>query len=504
MIRQIRNYAYYFGLVLLTSALLPAIANAQAPLKVTDAAFWRQEALKDLIPYYYQHIRDDKNGGFQMNLSRTWQPMPPWEKTPAFVSRQVFGFTAAYMLSGDEKYLDVARDGANYLYAHAWDSQYGGWYDKLTATGEPLTTTKTVALQLYTNVGLTTYYFATGDERALALVKQSVEIQRTRAYDPEFGGYAQVLNRDLTVLDYGKNKHAHFGYAGSLLLNLYLATGDPAILKFDEELMDLSMERMRDQEGWLHGFRNRFDRKWVCTPVPAEGKNVVSVGAELTGVLAALRLYHQSGDKKYLDFGKSLGDKVTRYGFSKQTGAWDNLLEAAYPYRHLEHREIAWWVQIYGSFLQLQLFRVTGDPQYIENFRKSEEYFERNFRDHEQGGVYNTIRPDGTVVDGNKASDWRTSYHEMEHALLVYLYLNLYVHRTPAVLHFKLDGPREDRVSYVDDPTVRIAAVKMDGKPWQKFDAAQRRVTIPEGKGHIVVVTFAPPSRSAANKVAQR
>jgi hypothetical protein len=157
-----------------------------------------------------------------------------------------------------------------------------------------------------------------------------------------------------------------------------------------------------------------------------------------------------------------------------------------------------WWVQIYGSFLQLQLYRVTGDAIYLENFRKSEQFFERHFRDHEMGGVYGSVNLDGRVKgEGRKASDseWHTSYHEMEHALLNYLYLNLHVHRKPAVLHFKLDGPGSHFVSLVDDPEVRIASVKMDGRPWTEFDASERSVSVPPGKGHSVEVILAPGPR---------
>jgi len=96
------------------------------------------------------------------------------------------------------------------------------------------------------------------------------------------------------------------------------------------------------------------------------------------------------------------------------------------------------------------------------------------------------------VGEGRKASDseWHTSYHEMEHALLNYLYLNLYVNRTPAVLHYRLDGPGTHFVSLVDDPAVGISAVTMDGRPWQDFDGAKRSVNVPAGKAHAVRVTF--------------
>lgn len=470
-------------------------ARPQTSLTLTDPEFWRGQALKDLIPYWAAHAPDPENGAFFMNLSRDWKPLPPFDKMPPLISRHVFGFSAAYLLSGDDKYLDIARQGAEYLDQHAWDPQYGGWFDKLTPDGKPLVETKSISLQLYTNVGLTAYYAASGDERALSLVRKSVDIQRTKGLDAQAGGYVQALNRDLTVADYGKNKHAHYGYIGSLLLNLYLSTHAPEVLAWEKELADLSLARMLDQFGWIHGFRSRFDRHWQRTPALVDGREVVSVGAELTAALAFLRLYHQTGEKKYLAAGRRLGDQVARWGFDRGRGCWYDLIETAPPHRPVARPTIWWWVQIYGSFLQLQLYRVTGDKACLDAFKKSEEFFTNFMRDPEQGGVFGSVTPDGRFMgEGRKASDseWHTSYHEMEHALLNYLYLNLYVNRTPAVLHYRLDGPSVHFVSLVDDPAVRISAVTMDGKPWTDFDAAKRSVAVPAGKAHAVEVTFVP------------
>jgi mannobiose 2-epimerase len=460
-----------------------------------DPAFWQAQALKDLIPYWAAHAPDPENGAFFMNLSRDWKPLPPWDKVPALISRHVFGFSAAYLLSGEPKYLDIARQGADYLYQHAWDPEYGGWFDKLARDGGPLVETKSISLQLYTNVGLTAYYIASGDERALSLVRKSVDIQRTKGFDAAKGGYVQALNRDLSVANYGKNKHAHYGYIGSLLLNLYLATGDPGVLAWEKELADLSLGKMVDKYGWIHGFRSLFDRDWQRTPALVDGNEVVSVGAELTAALAFLRLYHQTGEKKYLDAGRRLGDQVTRWGFDRGRGCWYDLIATAPPHRPVAKPTVWWWVQIYGSFLQLQLYRVTGDEACLDTFRRSEEFFDSFVRDREQGGVFGSVTPDGRVMgEGRKASDseWHTSYHEMEHALLNYLYLNLYVNRTPAVLYYRLDGPGAHFVAPVDDPAVRISSVTMDGEPWKDFDGAKRSVNVPAGKAHAVRVTFVP------------
>jgi mannobiose 2-epimerase len=470
----------------------------QPASRLMDPEFWRRQALRDLIPYWAEHAPDPENGGFFMNLSRDWKPLPPWDKVPALISRHVFGFSAAYLLSGDPKYLDIARRGAEYLIGHAWDPEYGGWFDKLTPDGKPFVETKSIPLELYTNVGLTLYYIASGEEMALELVQRSVDIQRTHGLDTKTGGYVQALNRDLSVADYGKNKHAHYGYIGSLLLNLYLGTRDSHVLAWEKELADISLAKMVDRYSWIHGFRSRFDRDWERTPALVDGREFVSVGAELTAALAFLRLYHQSGDPKYLAAGRRLGDQVTRFGFDRERGCWYDLIETVPPHRPVARPVVWWWVQIYGAFLQLQLYRVTGDPAYLETFRESEEFFIKYMRDREQGGVFGSVTPEGSLIgEGHKASDseWHTSYHEMEHALLNCLYLNLYVNRTPAVLHYRLDGskdgPRTHFVSLVDDPGVRIKAVTMDGQPWTEFDAVMRSVNVPAGAGHAVRVTFA-------------
>jgi len=93
-------------------------AERGAENDLMDGSFWRTQILDELIPYWYAHVRDQEFGAFYTNLSRDWQPQSPWDKIPAMISRQVFSFSAAYLLSGEEKYLEVAREGVGYLLEH--------------------------------------------------------------------------------------------------------------------------------------------------------------------------------------------------------------------------------------------------------------------------------------------------------------------------------------------------------------------------------------------------
>jgi cellobiose epimerase len=489
------------ALAVLTSfALLTDGAGAvedQRRAEVLDGSTWKNLVLDDLIPLWYEHVRDEEHGAVYMNLTRDWQPQAPWDKLPAMISRQVFSFSAAYLLSGEEKYLAAAREGAEYLLDNAWDEEYGGWFDGLTQTGAPMDSTKSVPLQLYTNVGLTLYYFTTGDERVLDRVMKSVEIRRSIGHDDEFDGYYQVLDRQLRVLDDGKKKHAHFGYVGSLLLNLYLATRDDGVLQFESHLMDLTLERMTDPDkGWVYGAASVYDRQWQRTPWTRDGTEMVHVGGQLTTCLAYLRLYHQTGDERYRQAGENLASLTTDLAWDSERGGWlhplpmepDSTLSAA------QAPEVSWWIQIYGSLMQLHLYRLTGDTQYLDRFAKSESFYLDHFIDPEFGGGFSTVSREGVMKgDGRKASPWNTSYHDVEHGLLNYLYLNLYVNDQPVVLHFRLDGGEGGKrhfVSLADDPTVEIASVQIDGQPWDDYDAKERSVSLPQGDDLRVEVTL--------------
>ena len=460
-------------------------------MQFMDGDFWRDQVLNDLMPYWFNNVRDEEHGTFYLNLSRQWKPTPPWNNIPAMISRQIFSFSTAYMLSGEEKYIETARKAAAYLLEHGWDKKYGGWFGSISQTGEPKDTVKAAPAQLYSNVGLTQYYMVTGDEQALSHVLKSVEIHKTKAHDKEFDGYYVSLNRDLSVHNFTKTKHSLYGQ-GSLLPNLFLTTRNADVLRFSEHLADLSIDRMLEPDtGWMLGYPTAFDAEWNYTPNIVDGKEAIYLGASSTAALFFLRLYHANGKDKYLKAGKLLGDNLCKYGWDAERGGWHTLAEKSLPHHPFPDQKVWWWIQIYGAFLQLQLYRVTREEKYLDRFRKTELFYDRYFMDHEYGGVFLGVTPEGSLVgEGQKAEAWQTSYHEIEHGFLNYLYLNLYVNKRPVVLHFKLDGPKKHFVSPVDDPLVRISGVRINGKPWTNFDAQERSITLPDGKDLKVEVTL--------------
>ncbi len=472
-----------------------AVTASAQPDSLLQGAAWRDLVLHELIPAWQAHVIDSRHGGFHTTLGRDWQPQAPHDKIPAMISRQVFSFTAAYLLSGEERHLDVARHGVDYLLDHAWDDRYGGWYDRLTVDGEVLDSTKAVAYQLYTNVGLALYSFATGDPRARQRVEASLRIRRTRAADPDLGGYFAQLTRELApTADRRKLKHAHFGYVGSLI-HLFQIDRDPEVLSYWRELMDLTRRRMTDADlGWVYGFQVPLDRAWQLAD--PEAHEYVNIGGQLTAALAYLRLYEQSGDAVYLEAARSLARAIDR-GWDDEHGCWLDQVQRRPPHAPHPDARVQWWIHIYGAFLDLRLHAIDGDPKRLRRFVRAERFYRGHFLDPQYGGGFAQLMRDGRLADdGAKAAPWHTSYHDVEHGLINYLLLSLYVNGEPVTLHFRYEAGAAARryVSLIDDPEVRVRSVTVDGEPWTDFDAGERLVRLPaSSRTTRVTVSLAPP-----------
>jgi mannobiose 2-epimerase len=475
--------------------LIPAscIRNSKES-EYLDGEYWRRQGLKEIIPFWQAHVRDTVKGAYYLNLSREGMPLPPFDKHPAMIGRQIYGFTCGYLLSGDETYLESASEGVEYLLEHAWDREYGGWYDLLDENGNPKETTKTVPYQLYTNVGLAQYYFVTGDTKVLNRIRESLRIRKTFAKDNIRGGYYQALARDLSVSDSSKSKHSHYGYTSSLLLNMMLFTRDEETGRFAEELMQLSIENMTDPDnGWFNGFPAPNDIYWNPVPRKINNLDVISAGAQLTATLSLLRIYEMTGKELYRDWGTRIGKQLMNLAFDNSHGIWfDNIVKQP-PFAPADTANVYWWLQSYGIFIQLHLYKITGEEHYLDSFEKMASFWSHHFIDREYGGAFLNVSPSGKVLTSGKASPWKASYHEMETALLNYLYLNLYINHKPAVLYFNISNAAEGSkhfVSLAEDPSVTISNVTINGKVWKSFDPVERSVTLPGGSNLKMKVTL--------------
>jgi mannobiose 2-epimerase len=449
-----------------------------ADTNVFEGNFWKNQALTDILPYWTKYSLDTVNGAFITHLDRSWNQIEGTEKYPSMISRHIFSYSVAYLFTGEEKYLKIASDAVNFLLEHAWDKEYGGWYDCLDKQGNPVETTKSSFIQFYTNTGLALYYLVTHDKNVLQYIERSNEIAETKRRDSINGGFFNLLNRDLSVKSYEKSFSSEVVPVSSYMLYLYLATRNDKYLHQAERIMKMVLKRMKDHEtGWI---LESFDKDWNYKARTENLENEINIGHNQEVVWMFYRLYLLTGKQEYLDSTKIITEKIYKWGFA-ENGIWYTGVGRTDPSLHTDFSY--WWIQVYGNMFDLFLYKFTGDEEYLDHFKKGADFWNEYFIDKKYGDNYMGVFLDGKIKDDKKAGKYKTSYHTMEYSLLTYLYLDLWINNKPVELYYCIQSPKENEKFYpspFEDLSVKIEEVTINGENWTDFNKDEGYINLPD------------------------
>jgi hypothetical protein len=176
-----------------------------------------------------------------------------------------------------------------------------------------------------------------------------------------------------------------------------------------------------------------------------------------------------------------LNKPLTKQAYNEKTGAWHHKIPIANPDQ--KQSTASWWVQAYGNMTQLYLYRITQRKQYLNRFRSGAQFWNKAFLDEQYGGTVLKADFEGNIEKGAKAVRTKTAYHAMEHSLLNYLYLRLWVEGKPAKLHYQLTNTEQDQTFhpvFLANPMARIKAVTLNGSLWTQFDPQDQTIQLPE------------------------
>jgi hypothetical protein len=199
------------------------------------------------------------------------KPADRYRQETDTVSRLVYGFASAYLLTGDDRYLEGAEKGTEYLREHmrVYDPDHDVvyWYHGVDVVGRGEKKVYASEFgddidaipayeQIYALAGPVQTYRVTGDPRILDDARLTVDLFDRFFLDKERGGYFSHV--DPVFLDprreslgpnrARKNWNSVGDHAPAYLFNLWLATGDERYARMLEYTFDTIEQHFPDYE----------------------------------------------------------------------------------------------------------------------------------------------------------------------------------------------------------------------------------------------------------------
>ncbi|MFO7819139.1 MAG: AGE family epimerase/isomerase [Halanaerobacter sp.] len=432
------------------------------------------------------------------------------------ISRLVYGFASAFMLTGKDIFLEAAEEGTKYLQEHMKfydvDENVVYWYHGIDVTegqehkvfssefGDDYDAIPMYE-QIYALAGPTQTYRITGEHSILRDIELTMDLFDKFYYDEEEGGYFSHI--DPIMLDprseslgpnqARKNWNSVGDHAPAYLINLCLATGEEEYYDFLEYTADVITEHFPDYENSPF-VQERFHEDWSHDQDWGWQQNRGVIGHNLKIAWNLMRINNYKSKDEYVDFAEKIADIMPEVGMDKQRGGWYDVMERELDegedfHRFAWHDRKAWWQQEQGILAYQILYGVLNDEEYLKYARESAAFYNNYFLDHDDGGVYFNVLNNGIPyllgTERLKGSHSMSGYHSIELSYLSAVYTNLLNTGKPLDLYFKpvVSGFKDDKLRVEPDilpaGAVKIEQVWVDEKPWARFDAEELTVQLP-------------------------
>src|ERR687895_1097007 len=446
------------------------------------------------------------------------------------ISRLVYGMSSAYMLTGDEDFLDVAEQGAKYLRDHMRfvdrDEDVVYWYHGIDVTGggeRKLFTSEfsddydaiPMYEQIYALAGPTQLYRVTGDPRISADIEGTLRLFQRFFRDEERGGYFSHIDpitlsphhETLGTNRSRKNWNSVGDHAPAYLFNLFLATGDDRHAAMLEETFDLIVEHLPGTDSPF--VQERFHADWSPDYTWDWQQNRAVIGHNLKIAWNLMRMMAVRPKDKYRKLADHIGRTMPEFGSDRQRGGWYDVIERTLGAGETRHRltwhnRKAWWQQEQAILAYQILAGHTGDQEFLRQAREAAAFYNAFFLDHDEGGVYFNVLADGTPyllgTERLKGSHSMSMCHAAELCYLAAVYERLLLNDEPLTLWFRPSpGGFTDRVLRVAPDAlppgrVRLDWVEVDGRPYSAFDPMALTVKLPDSESPLTVRAHLAPA----------
>lgn len=478
------------------------------------------EYVKKNAQFWIDHAYDPINGGFFTDIdvignkkqqTNVYTQAKYYRKSLIVQSRHGYGFTRAFMLTGDESYLTYANSALNFLTTYGWDTANDGWFCFATENGSlddgiwwNPNTYKWSFQQHYGLVGLVANYEATRDLSIKTWMDKGVNSLYNHLWDATPGQEGYYANDNGTINWGGKSGKGFTPTVDGITTNAELtyliskeALHKTRLLQLADNITYKIVPTM-DFVDVKAMFPESFNTNWTALPgYPGSGsighfiKTAWCLGrtylcdpTKTDYKNAAIKILNQAWT--YKNGASSIIDHVNGGPFTELDIQTGTLIDSNKDYWTLEQGFTAGMINYY----------ITKNPDYLQMADESLDFFMNHMVDNVNGEIFYTSNPTGsTILNNTKGDDFKGSYHSIELGYYAYLYSNLYYLHQPATLFYKFAASvNSQSISLspipMEEGLLRIKSVTLNGEEFSSFNSVTRTLNIPANQGGKFKVTF--------------
>lgn len=346
-------------------------------------------------------------------------------------SRQTFFYGVAFHLTGEERYLDLARAGVDHLRGRALERESRSavsWWKEGEA--HPPVEARNAQDLAYANLGLAFYAYLTRDPGVLADALLLYDGIFERYRDPgtgllrwAAGGVGGEKARVELV--------AQLDQVNAYALLLASVAPEPHRSRLREDLARIArilIDRFWSEElGLFHGtLHDPLER--------GPGSRHTDFGHTVKALWMIERTGALLGDAALSSWARERMPAVLSRAFLPRDGCWasglrrDGSLETG----------VTWWIA--AELDQAAATLALSDRRFTGYLEKTYACWLERLVDREHGEVWSWVDLDDASRRGAKQHLWKNGYHSAEHALVSYL-TSQELHGRPATLHFAFAAP---------------------------------------------------------------
>lgn len=389
------------------------------------SSFYRKHLLEDIMPFWEARTKDIDCGGYITCFDRVGN-VTDTDKYIWFQGRQLWMFSALYNhMEKDEKWLDLARHGRDFLVKNAYAGE-GRWYYQLDREGGVKEGTISIFSDLFVISGIAEYAVASASDQDFELIKETYDAIERNVYDLDF---KEIYHN---VWDHRYKRH------GMYMINLIVAPIVGKVLGQDrtKPLIDHCLEQV------LYVFA-KDEHEALFEAVGRDGSfmdddegRIIYPGHTMESCWACIEEGHRREDRSIIERALTISDWGYKHGYDPNYGGIYSYTTANSdePKQTDWNKEtgMSWhdknfWVNAEAVYMTALAAVEKESEEHLDRFLRQHEWCQKYMFDPEYGEWYTELYRDGRIKLSDKGTLWKAAYHVPRAIMLTHKAFKRYI-----------------------------------------------------------------------------